>query len=256
MFWLSLLKASTVYFHQILAGLRFPFFVVSHSYVFQHFRILCLCKNLTIQTECLSFENMSQSKAKVGVSIQLDQCFSTDVPRRFLFVPPRVNFINVLMRSFYACRSQKYKKTVKSPLGKKLTDLLCYCTSVDLCFTQFTQVWWNWPQISEILVRMFIIWSVFILGWVAKHFLLKRLRNTVGVFLLVTILTNHGLLQLKYNSIEIQKIVSWNVFGKTFFCLWEVLKPFLRLLEISRNGRNSELSILAIFSIEKKKFKL
>ena len=52
---------------------------------------------------------------------------------------------DMLTSSFYACRSQKRKKTVKSSAEKKLTNLLCYCISADLHFMLCAQVWWNWP---------------------------------------------------------------------------------------------------------------
>ena len=53
------------------------------------------------------------------------------------------NFINMLTSNFYLRRLQKRKKTVKSSVEKKLTYLLCCCTSADLRFTLCTQVWWN-----------------------------------------------------------------------------------------------------------------
>ena len=48
---------------------------------------------------------------------------------------------------FYARRSQKRKKTVKSYVEKKLTNLLCCCTSSDSRFTLCAQACWNWPQV-------------------------------------------------------------------------------------------------------------
>ena len=59
--------------------------------------------------------------------------------------PPGVIFINMLTCSFYTHRSQRHKKTVTSSEVKKLTVLLCCCTSVELHFMMCTLVWWNWP---------------------------------------------------------------------------------------------------------------
>ena len=59
-----------------------------------------------------------------------------------------VNFINMLMCSFYMHRSQKHKKKVKSSVEKKITNLLCCGTSADLRFPMCAQVWWNWPLVS------------------------------------------------------------------------------------------------------------
>ena len=59
---------------------------------------------------------------------------------------PGVNFINMLTRSFYARRSQKCKKTVKSSEVKSWPTCWCCCKSAYSCFMLCTQVWWNQPQ--------------------------------------------------------------------------------------------------------------
>ena len=51
-----------------------------------------------------------------------------------------VNFINLITSSFYTQRSHMRKKTVKSSVEKKLTNLLCCCTLADLRFTLCSQV--------------------------------------------------------------------------------------------------------------------
>ena len=58
----------------------------------------------------------------------------------------RVNFTILFMRNFYSSRSKKHKKTVKSSVEKKLTNLWSCCTLVDLRFTLCAQIWWNWPK--------------------------------------------------------------------------------------------------------------
>ena len=55
--------------------------------------------------------------------------------RMLVKLTPGVNFINMHTCSFYTRRSQKGKKTVKWWVEKKLTDLLCCCTSADLHFS-------------------------------------------------------------------------------------------------------------------------
>ena len=54
---------------------------------------------------------------------------------------PGVNFIIILMCSFYARRFQKHKMTVKSSLEKSWPT--CCAASADLHFTLCAQVWWN-----------------------------------------------------------------------------------------------------------------
>ena len=66
---------------------------------------------------------------------------------------PGVNLINMLTRRFSELRSQKLQKDSQViSVEKKLTDLLCCCTSTNLHFTLCAQVWWNRPQLSSLLL--------------------------------------------------------------------------------------------------------
>ena len=74
--------------------------------------------------------------------------------RTLMKLTPVVDFISVLTCNYFAQRSQKCKKTVKSSLEKKLANLFCCCISVDLRFTLCPQVWWNWPLLASVLLYL------------------------------------------------------------------------------------------------------
>ena len=83
----------------------------------------------------------------VWVCIFCQRKIEANVARKMLVKStPGVNFINMLTRSFYARRSQKCKKTVKSSEVKSWPTCWCCCTSAYSCFMLCTQVWWNQPQ--------------------------------------------------------------------------------------------------------------